>query len=243
MSLKTLKKTANFQLYFSFDALVNYEGYYEEKQEHKKNNNPIEISDKTWFLLQNFIKNSRPIQSKINYAKKRSSGLEHHDFENCVLILCIETIQKCLEMSPDCNDSEKCVICPIFECKLQEKLSSYLDQNTRNLPISYANKPFSNYENSTKTCSMPEAEKIFEETDETETETHIECLEDLIEKFSPFLNKKELLILELLSKGYKPKSIAKFCNYTRVQSVYISIKRLTNKIKVNINNLSLAESD
>lgn len=199
-----------------------------------------EVSEETWFIVQDFIKKDLYIQTQINYAKRRSTGLEQYDYETHVLVMCMDFIKKCFNNNHQCLNSENCVNCQTFLRKVQSCINGYLDKETRNSPISYAYKPFEQYKNTQFASVNPDTDEIrFNNEHDTiereEGEDKINSIEDLINKFKHILSEKEMLILRLYINGYKPKVIAQLCNFYRVQSVYMSIKRITNKIKMHLN--------
>lgn len=191
------------------------------------------VSDNTWFLVQKFIKSNSYIQKQINFAQKRSTGLEHEDFENQVLILCMETIKNCFRLNHECMNSENCINCPIFEFRLKENLSNYLRVETRDMLIGYAAKDLEDYENNIIASTMPDIDRLFEPANSSDM--LIEELLNTINCLSKYLKEKERKILTMYIKGYPPKVIAQECKYATVQCVYTALKRIANKIKLHLN--------
>lgn len=205
-----------------------------QTQEQTQTSIPFKtISDETWFIVQKLIKSNSYIQKQIAYAQKRATGLEYEDFEREVMLLCIETISNCFKMNHECLSSESCVNCPIFEFRLKENLSNYLRKETRDMLIGYAAKDLENYENNIIASVTPDIDYIIEKENATD---EVENLLSIINYLSEKLKEKEKIILNMFIKGYSPKIIAQKCNYNNVQSVYIAIKRISNKIKAYLNN-------
>lgn len=238
--MKTLvnEKVLDEQFNLMFGVFPEVSNYIDQEVKIEK-----EVLEETWFVVQKFIKKDPYIQTKINYAKRRSTGLEQYDYESHVLVMCIEFIMSCLNSNSKCVNSENCVSCQVFLKKIHTCVAGYLDKETRNSPISYAFKPFEQYENTKIASVEPDTNKVcfskeesFDKVEEVSA-VRFNDFDDIIDKFRHILSDKEVLILQLYIKGYKPKIIAQLCNFYRVQSVYMSIKRIINKIKMHLNEM------